>query len=37
VTIQYQIVCNDCSKTFAILTESSYFIITEDGYELVYE
>jgi hypothetical protein len=37
VTIQYEIVCQDCFESFVLLTEDGYFLITEDGYELVYE
>jgi hypothetical protein len=34
--IEYDIICN-CSETFIILTEDNYFMMTEDGFILVYQ
>jgi hypothetical protein len=33
--IDYTVSCNDCGTTF-ILTEDSYYLITEDGFQLIY-
>lgn len=33
--IDYTVSCNDCGTTF-ILTEDEYYLITEDGFQLVY-
>jgi hypothetical protein len=36
--IDYDITCQgDCGDTFIILTEDNYFIMTENGFELVYQ
>jgi hypothetical protein len=35
--IEYEVVCDDCDKSFIILTEDNYFMITEDGFTLVYQ
>jgi hypothetical protein len=33
--IEYGIICNDCGTNF-ILTEDGYYMITEDGFQLIY-
>jgi len=35
--IEYEVVCDDCSQSFIILTEDSHFMITEEGFTLVYQ
>lgn len=35
--MEYEVVCDDCDASFIILTEDNYFMITEDGFTLVYQ